>query len=197
MLKLNEKTNDFKLKATYYLDEIKSITKIDNKIKQNLSNGSTIDCDVFAFELVFRSDSSDSLNDNVDQKLKFVWQCNKIEDRNDFLDTLWKLSEQFLKVSSRPKFFNYKFERKLFLFFNLKFIFQNFSAKKINSQTRNEEDSENDNSILNDLKQHYEISKTDEDSLLMLMSECDFASSSAEQFIERLQDELLKLDTVI
>lgn len=114
MLKLNEKTNDFKLKATYYLDEIKSITKIDNKIKQNLSNGSTIDCDVFAFELVFRCDSSDSLNDNTDQKLKFVWQCNKVEDRNDFLDTLWKLSEQFLKVSSRPKFINYKFERRSF-----------------------------------------------------------------------------------
>lgn len=114
MLKLNEKTNDFKLKATYYLDEIKTVTKLDNKIKQSLSNGNSVDTEVFAFELVFRSDSSDSLNDTVDQKLKFVWQCNKIEDRNDFLDTLWKLSEQFLKVSSRPKFINYKFERTIF-----------------------------------------------------------------------------------
>lgn len=84
------------------------------------------------------------------------------------------------------------------LFEILKFNFIKIvSAKKVKSQARKQEDNENDNSILNDLKQHYEISKTDEDSLLKLMSECDFASSSAEKFIERLQDELLKLDTVI
>lgn len=41
-----------------------------------------------------------------------------------------------------------------------------------------------------------EAKSTDEDSLLKLMSECDFASLSAEKFIERLQNELLALDTV-
>ena len=29
------------------------------------------------------------------------------------------------------------------------------------------------------------------------MSECDFASSNAEKFMEKLQDELLYLDTVV
>ena len=42
----------------------------------------------------------------------------------------------------------------------------------------------------------YEISKSEEDSLLKLMSECDFASSNAESFIQKLEDELLDLDTV-
>lgn len=37
---------------------------------------------------------------------------------------------------------------------------------------------------------------SDEDSLLKLMSECNFASLTAEKFIERLQNELLDLDTV-
>ena len=49
---------------------------------------------------------------------------------------------------------------------------------------------------MKDIKQQYEISKSDEDSLLKLMSECDFASSNAEKFIEKLQTELLQLDTV-
>lgn len=39
--------------------------------------------------------------------------------------------------------------------------------------------------------------QSDEDSLLKLMSECNFASLSAEKFIERLQNELLNLDIVI
>ena len=43
----------------------------------------------------------------------------------------------------------------------------------------------------------YEITKSEEDSLLKLMSECDFASSNAEKFMEKLQQELIYLDTVI
>lgn len=43
----------------------------------------------------------------------------------------------------------------------------------------------------------FEISKTDEESLLKLMSECDFASSNAENFMQKLQSEMFHLDTVI
>lgn len=110
LLKRNEKTDDYKLKVTYYLDDLKSITKIDEKIKQTISNGNTVETDVFAFELIFRSDTQETDGTN-DQKLKFVWQCDKAEERNDFLDTLWKLSEQFLQINDRPKFINYQFER--------------------------------------------------------------------------------------
>ena len=76
-------------------------------------------------------------------------------------------------------------------------IFLKFKAKKIINESKDENDEVGDNSILKDIKQQYEISKTDEDSLLKLMSECDFASSNAEKFIEKLQTELLQLDTVI
>lgn len=41
----------------------------------------------------------------------------------------------------------------------------------------------------------YEISKSEEDSLLKLMAECDFASANAEKFMKKLQEELLYLDT--
>ena len=41
----------------------------------------------------------------------------------------------------------------------------------------------------------YEISKSEEDSLLQLMAECEFASASAEQFMEKLRAQLLHLDT--
>lgn len=44
-------------------------------------------------------------------------------------------------------------------------------------------------------QQQFEMSKSDEDSLFKLMTECDFASTNADQFVERLQTELLALDT--
>ena len=40
------------------------------------------------------------------------------------------------------------------------------------------------------------MSKSDEESLFKLMHECDFASMSSDNFIEKLQTELVQLDTV-
>lgn len=40
------------------------------------------------------------------------------------------------------------------------------------------------------------LSKKDEDSLLKLMSECDYATTNVEKFIEKLQSELNNLETV-
>jgi hypothetical protein len=112
LLKQNEKTNDYKLKVTYYLNDLKTITKLDDKFKQSTSSGQQIVSDVFAFELVFRSDADENGGgkNQDDSKFKFVWQCANVDDRNEFLDTLWKLSEQFLKKADRPKFLNYTFE---------------------------------------------------------------------------------------
>ena len=42
----------------------------------------------------------------------------------------------------------------------------------------------------------FEISKSEEESLMKLMDECNFASANAENFMQRLQAELLVLDTV-
>lgn len=56
----------------------------------------------------------------------------------------------------------------------------------------------NDNkaSTLGNNTNQYDISKSEEDSLLKLMSECDFASSNAESFMQKLEAELIYLDTV-
>ena len=43
---------------------------------------------------------------------------------------------------------------------------------------------------------HFELTKFEEESLLKLMSECDFASSNAEEFMSKLHAELVDLDTV-
>lgn len=75
------------------------------------SNGQQLIIDVFAFELLFKTDNEEE-NYQDESKYKFVWQCGKVEDRNEFLDTLWKLSEQFLKKNEQPKFVNYSFESK-------------------------------------------------------------------------------------
>lgn len=76
--------SEIKLKLTWGLGELKTITKsIDN-------------CQ---FEVVSRSDG-----------LKALYQCETIQDRNNFLDTLWKLSDQYVKSIDRPKFINYQFK---------------------------------------------------------------------------------------
>lgn len=62
----------------------------------------------------------------------------------------------------------------------------------LNNQEREKTKNKNDGNK----KDTTEGKTSDEDSLLKLMSECDFASLSAERFIERLQNELLDLDTV-
>lgn len=114
LLKQNEKTNDFKIKVRYYLNDLKTITKIDEKLKHTTSSGQPLVTDVFAFELVFRSDADNDGGGGQDvSKYKFVWQCNNLEERNEFLDTLWKLAEQFLNINERPKFVNYTFESEI------------------------------------------------------------------------------------
>ncbi len=107
MLKQNEKNHELKLKVTWDLKEIKSITQID----ENSSNKNSKD--VFLFEIIFKSD-----NEYHNDHRKFIWECDKQQDRSDFLNTLWKLSEEFLKVSDQPKFINYQFESEYIIFIN-------------------------------------------------------------------------------
>ena len=113
MLKFKEKTNEFLLKIHWNLNEVKSITKSDEHAKQTTSTGSTVDKLMSTMELTFKSDmeASHEVNSNENQEnRKLVWLCDNQQERNDFLDTLWKLAEQFLKVKDRPKFINYQFE---------------------------------------------------------------------------------------
>ena len=65
-----------------------------------------------------------------------------------------------------------------------------------NENAKNVNDNENSGKTGEISAEKYELSKTDEDSLLKLMNECDFATTNAEMFIERLQTELVYLDTV-
>ncbi len=174
LLKSNEKTLELKLKVTYYLSEIKSLTKIDDKLKQQSLNGNQIETEVYAFQMEFENENN--------ELVKFVWQCNRQEDRNDFLDTLWKLSGQFLKASDRPKFINYEFKGR-----------QNLDE---DSSSLNQIEENNSSQITGGKQESFELSKKDEESLLKLMSECDFVSSNAEDFVQKLQTELVLLDTV-
>jgi hypothetical protein len=72
-----------------------------------------------------------------------------------------------------------------------------FKDKKSNSKdATKKENSDNVNKKEEALSEQLELTKSDEDSLLKLMNECDFATTNAEMFIERLQTELVYLDTV-
>ena len=110
MLKFKEKTNDFVLKINWNLSEINSIAKLDDKLKQTTSTGNTVNNNMPTVELTFKNDLNMSSNDEDQRKL--VWLCENQQERNDFLDTIWKLSEQYLKIKEKPKFLNYQFGSK-------------------------------------------------------------------------------------
>lgn len=115
LLKLNEKTGDYKLKVTYNLSQIKSLRQMDERFKQQLASGKTVESEAHAFEMEFDADSMSNggSSANSDSSFKFIWQCNSAEDRDNLLATLWKLAEQFLKANERPKFINFKLKGKL------------------------------------------------------------------------------------
>ncbi len=105
------------LKITWNLNEINTIAKLDDKLKQTTSTGSTVNTTMSTVELTFKNDMGmmdNEANNDGDQR-KLVWLCENLNDRNEFLDTLWKLSDQYLKVKERPKFLNYQFESKKFV----------------------------------------------------------------------------------
>ena len=103
-----EKTNDIKLKLTWHLNEMKTITCLDEN--QKTSSGPS---SIYAFELIFKSDLNSSENNN-----RYVWRCDTEQDRNQFLNTLWKLSDEFLKASDRTKFNNFNIQSKNLFFKN-------------------------------------------------------------------------------
>ena len=113
LLKFKEKSNDFVLKIHWELREIKSIAKLDEKLKQTTSTGSTINTTMSTMEFTFKSDLNMGDDTDGDDQRKLEWLCENPQERNDFLDTLWKLSEQFLTIKDKPKFVNYQFESKL------------------------------------------------------------------------------------
>jgi hypothetical protein len=157
---LNDKTKELKLKVSWDLTEIRSITL--NDIQQP-----GIDFTVYAFEICLSSE------------VKYIWQCENKITRNDFLNTLWKLSEQYVRENEKPKFYNYKFENKL----------------KNRAEDKNRLSNKEKKTSGSVLIKPNEISNKDEEALLKLMKECDFASSNAEKFMLKLQSELNHLDT--
>jgi hypothetical protein len=150
LVKSNEKINELKLKLTWRLNELRTVTQSKDNCQ---------------FEVVFAADPPG----------RSLYQCESLSDRDEFLNTMWKLSEEFLKQVDRPRFVNL---------------------------TRSEEGAEQLSRSLEASgmggaqTSQFEMSKGEEDSLLRLMSECDFASSNAETFMNKLQEELLYLDTV-
>lgn len=155
LVKSNEKVNDLKLKLTWNLIELKTVTQ------------SAENCQ---FEIAFNNQSTENR--------RALYQCEKQQDRSEFLTTLWKLSEEFLKTRDRPKFVNFQIEDK-----------NSAGNASVNTSANA---TKNDPMVSSN---HFELTKFEEESLLKLMSECDFASSNAEEFMSKLHAELVDLDT--
>ena len=68
-----------------------------------------------------------------------------------------------------------------------------FQDKKMKAEEETKSEQGDDQSVN---QNSFEISKSEEESLMKLMDECNFASANAENFMQRLQAELLVLDTV-
>ena len=98
------------MKIHWNLNEVKTITKLDEKSKQVTSTGSEVNKIMSTIELTFKSDSDTKSEASGEEQRKLIWMCDNQQERNEFLDTLWKLSEQFVKEKERPKFINYTFE---------------------------------------------------------------------------------------
>ena len=77
-------------------------------MNDSLKSSSGTSSTVFAFELIFKSDLANPNESNS----RYVWKCESETERNNFVNTLFKLSEEFLKQSDRPKFNNFNFEGK-------------------------------------------------------------------------------------
>ena len=89
-MKMDDKTNEFKLKATWQLGELRTITSLDHNAASSQPS--------FLIELEASSD----------QMSKFTWKFEGKEERQEFLTTLWKLGDQFLQSYERPEFRNFE-----------------------------------------------------------------------------------------
>ena len=49
---------------------------------------------------------------------------------------------------------------------------------------------------INEIVPDININRKDEDALLKLFSECDYATTNVDKFVEKLQSELIELETV-
>ncbi len=179
LIKVNEKTQDFKLKLTWNLNEIKTITKLDYKQSssakmQQQAHHSHNDDVLHGLELLLKSESND-------EKKKYIYQCDKQFDRDEFLDSMWKLSEQFLKSSDRPKFVNYSFENKKAA------SKSGVDADKTPTKSSNKQQQQ---------QQQSDPKGLDDNAIVKMMIEYEFDTSNVDKFIENLQKKLLYLDTV-
>lgn len=154
IIKINEK-NEIKIKASFKLSEIKFIK-------------------------LFVDDLYKRVEFQFDDKKIYDCRCENQQDLKLFLSNLWKLAEQFLRQSDRPKFENFEVD-------SSPISFKNTSISN----------------IIDDFNETYEDNDTmdidfnikDEESLIKLMSECDFATSDTERFISKLKTELYNLET--
>ena len=116
---MNDKTSEIKSRLTWRLNEIKQISQapIDSNETNKPSQQIGANNDNLVFEMLLKNETS--------EQKKLVWLCDKQSDREDFLSTLWKLSEEFLKSTDRPKFLNFQFQSK-----------QTFNFLEVNKQKK-------------------------------------------------------------
>jgi hypothetical protein len=110
-----------------------------------------------------------------------------------FLKTIWRLSQEMLREADRPKFVN--FQKPVSSVSSLA-----SSSPKLSMSVANEKadstlttDYEDDDSIVS---LQFEISKKDEESLLSLMNDCNYANVDVDKFVARISEDLTNLETV-
>jgi hypothetical protein len=183
LIKIAEK-NEMKLKNTWKLNMIKAIKLCAN--------------DKFEFSF-FDSDRVEELT------------CESHEECSQFLTNLWKLSDQYLLPNEKPKFLNIQkpeslmscrllFEIQVRLHSILNFRVCLFIARDLAnvsaSYLANMTDEKIDETEESVEVPHMSFSKTDESSLLKLMTESGYASAVTDEFVKKLQLELTNLETV-
>lgn len=112
----------------------------------------------------------------------------------NFLKTIWRLSQELLREGDRPDFKNFQkpTENTSSLASKSPKLAMSIANEKSDSTLNT--DFEDDDSIMS---LQFEISKKDEESLLSLMNECNYASLDVDKFVTKITEDLTNLETVI
>lgn len=127
-----------------------------------------------------------------DKKLEF--RAETADKLQGFLKSIWRLSQELLREGDRPNFINFKKPVS-------SIQSQMANSHQLSMSVANEKadstlntDFEDDDSVAS---LQFEISKKDEESLLSLMSDCNYASLDVDKFVAKITEDLTNLETVI
>ncbi|XP_038056678.1 exocyst complex component 1-like isoform X1 [Patiria miniata] len=126
-------------------------------------------------------DGKDSCIDIPDFDLHFdkcyKWIASNPAEKNSFIETLWKLTQRYLKQLKKPDFVNIN-----------ESLLEEFTPVGDQSRVQHAEDD------LGTGDDYQVLAAREEADLERMMAECEFAIGNAEAFVERLANDLSVLD---